>query len=181
MADLILFNKPFGVNSQFSGTPKNETLSAFINLPGFYPAGRLDKKSEGLLLLTNDGKLQHRLTQPGKKKFKYYWVLVEGCPEESDLRPIHEGLNLQDFQCLPAKARLIDTPDIWSRTPPVRIRKLIKDTWLEIAIEEGKNHQIRRMTAAIGFPTLRLIRHRIDRFSLNNLQPGQWRKITVRS
>ena len=179
MAKIILFNKPFGVNSQFTGAVHNETLSAFISMPGFYAAGRLDKKSEGLLLLTNNGKLQHALSSPGNNKFKHYWVLVEGCPVEKDLLPIRYGMDLGDFHSLPAKAQIIPPPLLWPRVPPVRFRKLIKDTWLEIAIQEGKYHQIRKMTAAIGFPTLRLVRFKVDNYTLDGLMPGQWRSLTI--
>jgi len=179
MTKLILFNKPYGVNSQFTGDTYNETLSAYISMPGFYAAGRLDKKSEGLLLLTNDGKLQHSLCTPNKNKFKYYWVLVEGSPSNEDLLPLIKGINLGDFHALPAKASIIQPPLLWPRVPPVRYRKLIKDTWLDIGIQEGKNHQIRRMTAAIGYPTLRLVRYKIDGYTLGDLQPGQWKNIPI--
>lgn len=179
MTKLLLFNKPYGVNSQFTGAVYEETLAPYIKTAGFYPAGRLDKKSEGLLLLTNNGKLQHTLCAPSTGKYKYYWVLVEGTPSDQDLLPLQQGIHLGDFHALPAKVRIISAPALWERSPPVRYRKYIVDTWLEIAIKEGKNHQIRRMTAAIGFPTIRLVRHRVDSYSLGNLLPGEWRQIAV--
>ena len=179
MSQLLLFNKPYGVVCQFTGTAEEKTLADFIQLPGFYAAGRLDKNSEGLLLLTNDGVFQHRLTHPRFNKKKYYWVQVEGVPEPSQLAPIHHGLRIKNLQFLPAKAKLIEPPQVWLRDPPIRVRLSIPTSWLEIVLEEGKNHQIRKMTAAIGFPTLRLIRHRIDQWTLDNLEPGKHRLITL--
>ena len=148
-------------------------------MPEFYPAGRLDKNSEGLLLLTNDGKLQHQLSHPRHNKLKYYWVQVEGLPQEIDLQPLRKGLKIGDIQYLPAKVTIIQEPPIWPRTPPVRFRKKIPTSWLEIIISEGKNHQVRKMTAAINFPTLRLIRHRIADWSLEALLPGEFKRITL--
>lgn len=179
MSKILLFNKPFGVVSQFSGEPHEETLSQYISIPNFYAAGRLDKNSEGLLLLTNDGKIQHRLCHPSYDKKKYYWVQVEGIPKEEDLNPLRQGLRVQQIQFLPALAKIIEEPILWSRNPPIRYRKAIPTSWLEIILSEGKNHQVRRMTAAIGFPTLRLVRHRIADWSLGPLQPGEYQLLSL--
>ncbi len=173
MSELILFNKPYGVVSQFSGENHEQTLASFITIPNIYAAGRLDKNSEGLLLLTNNGPLQHRLTHPKFNKRKYYWVQVEGIPSEADLEPLKKGLVLKDVRFLPAEVYRIDEPTLWPRTPPVRFRQHIPTSWLEIILREGKNHQVRKMTAAIGFPTLRLVRHRIGDWCLGSLQPGE--------
>ncbi len=175
MSELILFNKPFAVVCQFTGEEHEHTLAEFIDKPDFYAAGRLDKNSEGLLLLTNDGALQHQLTHPKFNKKKYYWVQVEGIPTAADLEPLKKGLALKDITFLPAEVRCIEEPALWPRTPPVRFRQSIPTSWLEIILREGKNHQVRRMTAAIGFPTLRLIRHRIGDWQLGDLQPGEFR------
>ena len=176
MTQLILFNKPYGVLSQFSGGPTDQTLATYIKQPGFYAAGRLDKTSEGLLLLTNEGALQHQLTHPKFNKNKHYWVQVEGLITEIDLLPLKKGLKLKELHYLPAEAFLIDEPlNLWPRQPPIRERRNIPTSWIEIILREGKNHQVRRMTAAIGFPTLRLIRHKISRWSLGDLQPGQYK------
>lgn len=177
MAQLILFNKPYGVISQFSGSDDEQTLAQFIARPGYYPAGRLDKKSEGLLLLTNDGRLQHRICAPESEKYKHYWVQVEGSPTKSQIDALRQGPTLNDFQCKPAKVAIIPPPNVWERKRPIRVRKTVPDTWLSIAIQEGKNHQIRRMTASVGLPTLRLIRYKIDTYTLGILQPGEWRLI----
>lgn len=174
MSQLILFNKPYGVLTQFTGEIPEETLSAYISMPGYYAAGRLDKNSEGLLLLSNDGLLQHRLTHPKYDKKKHYWVQVEGVPTEQALLRLRKGLRLKDIQYLPAEVCIIPEPTVWPRNPPIRERKQIPTTWLEIILREGKNHQIRKMTAAVGFPTLRLIRHRIGDWSLGNLAPGEF-------
>ncbi|STX50831.1 pseudouridine synthase [Legionella busanensis] len=179
MANIILFNKPYGVLSQFTGSIGEKTLAEFILIPNFYAAGRLDKNSEGLLLLTDNGKLQHKLSHPTYNKSKYYWVQVEGSPTEKDLQPIRDGLKLKENHFLPAEVKCINEPKLWERIPPVRFRKSIPTTWLEITLREGKNHQIRKMTAAIGFPTLRLIRHRIANWSLDDLLPGEYRLLPL--
>lgn len=180
MTQLILFNKPFGVLTQFSGEVREETLAAYIKIPGVYAAGRLDKNSEGLLLLTNNGSLQHKLTHPKFNKKKHYWVQVEGSITDKDLEPLRKGLKLDDGHFLPAQAHIIEEPSrLWPRNPPIRIRLSIPTTWIEIILKEGKNHQVRRMTAAIGFPTLRLIRHKISDWHLDGLQPGEYRIINV--
>lgn len=171
---LILFNKPYGVLSQFTGETHEETLASYIKIPDYYAAGRLDKNSEGLLLLTNNGALQHKLAHPKFNKRKYYWVQLEGIPSDNDLEPLRKGLKLGAVHYLPATVYRIDEPTIWQRIPPIRERKTIPTSWIEIILTEGKNHQIRKMTAAIGFPTLRLIRHKIGDFELGTLQPGHY-------
>lgn len=179
--ELILFNKPYGVLSQFTdkgiaGTPR-PTLSSFIDQPNVYPAGRLDRDSEGLLLLTSDGRLQARISHPRYKAPKTYWVQVEGTPDETAINALGNGVTLKDGPTRPAKVSVIDEPDsLWPRNPPIRVRKSIPDTWIEIIITEGRNRQVRRMTAHVGHPTLRLIRARIGNWSLGDLQPGQWRQ-----
>ena len=174
MSKLILFNKPYGVLTQFTDTEERETLAHYIDIKGVYPAGRLDRDSEGLLLLTDDGQLQHALSHPKKKAWKKYWVEVEGVPDESALQKLRNGLELKDGPTRPARARLLERPDLWARNPPVRFRAAIPTQWLEIEIQEGRNRQIRRMTAAIGFPTLRLVRMRIGEWELGALQPGEY-------
>lgn len=176
---LVLFNKPFDVLCQFTdrGTPPRRTLAEFGLPPDVYPAGRLDHDSEGLLLLTNDGALAHRITDPRYKLPKTYLVQVEGTPTELALQSLRDGVQLNDGISLPAQARALECAPawLWSRDPPVRFRKTVPDAWIELAIREGRNRQVRRMTAAVGLPTLRLIRTRIGAHSLDGLQPGQWR------
>ncbi len=176
MARIILFNKPYGVLSQFTSEDGHPGLKEFIPLSGVYAAGRLDADSEGLLILTDDGRLQHRLTDPKHKLAKTYWVQVEGVPDEAALEKLRRGLDLGDFVTRPAQARLIEEPaGLWPRNPPVRFRKSVPTRWLELTIAEGKNRQVRRMTAKVGFPTLRLVRWAIGDWSLSGLEPGQWR------
>lgn len=179
MPQLIVFNKPYGVLSQFTGESHEETLSAWIPLKGFYAAGRLDKNSEGLLLLTDDGALQHRLSHPKFNKKKYYWAQVEGIPTSESLEPLRRGITISGTHYLPAEAKIIDPPHVWERHPPIRERKSIPTTWVELILTEGKNHQVRKMTAAIGFPTLRLIRHRIGDWRLGGLFPGEYQVIPI--
>lgn len=179
MIQFLLFNKPYGVVSQFSGEAHEQTLASFIKKAGFYAAGRLDKNSEGLLLLTDDGKFQHQLSHPKFNKRKHYWVQVEGLPSEKALNTLREGLALKDIQFLPAEVNLIPEPALWPRFPPIRERLHIPTSWLDITLKEGKNHQVRRMTAAVGYPTLRLVRHQIGPWSLGDLQPGEYRECSL--
>ncbi|MGO1658847.1 MAG: pseudouridine synthase [Marinobacter sp.] len=185
MAELILFNKPFHVLSQFTDEtaaqeqPSRSTLANWIDLPHIYPAGRLDYDSEGLLLLTSDGQLQHRIASPALKMTKTYWVQVEGTVSASAIAALAAGVSLKDGPTRPAKARKINEPELWPRVPPVRRRETVPTSWLELTISEGRNRQVRRMTAAVGFPTLRLIRYRIGDWSLGGLAPGQYRKISI--
>jgi len=181
MTRLILFNKPCGVLSQFTdkgsaGSPR-ATLSDHIDLPGVYPAGRLDRDSEGLLLLTDDGRLQARIASPRFETAKTYLVQVEGLPNDAALAALREGVTLNDGPTRPARVRRIDPPDIWPRVPPVRLRKTVPDCWLELTITEGRNRQVRRMTARVGHPTLRLVRWRIGAWALDGLEPGAWRAV----
>ena len=182
MSRLILFNKPFGVLSQFTdrGSPTaRATLSDFIDLKGVYPAGRLDRDSEGLLLLCDDGRLQARIADPRYKLPKTYLVQVEGDPQDDDLEPLRHGLRLKDGMTLPAEVARIAAPDLWPRDPPIRQRKAIPDSWIQITIREGRNRQVRRMTAAIGFPTLRLVRWSIGDWTVAGIDPGHYVEITV--
>jgi 23S rRNA pseudouridine2457 synthase len=180
---LILFNKPFNVLSQFTDrgteTSGRETLSRYIGIPHVYAAGRLDRDSEGLLLLTDDGKLQARIANPKHKMAKTYWVQVEGAPQEEALQSLRRGVQLKDGLTQPAKVRLMEEPaGLWPRNPPIRVRNSVPDSWIEMSIREGKNRQIRRMTAAIGHPCLRLIRAQIGDWHLGDLKPGEFKQVT---
>ena len=178
MSRVILFNKPMGVLSQFtdekSPSPR-PTLSGFDLPKGVYAAGRLDRDSEGLLVLTDNGKVQARIASPKARTPKTYLAQVEGAPTDADLQPLRDGLTLKDGPTRPAGARLIDPPDVWDRDPPVRVRQTVPDRWIEITLTEGRNRQVRRMTAAIGFPCLRLIRWRVGDWSLDGIAQGEWR------
>lgn len=179
MPQLILFNKPFDVLSQFTGAEAGKTLAHFIDAPGFYPAGRLDKDSEGLLLLTDCGETQARISDPTFKMPKTYWAQVEGIISDDALQHLSAGVQLNDGPTRPALASKLATPALWNRMPPIRVRKHIPDSWLSLTISEGRNRQVRRMTAAVGFPTLRLVRYRIGEWTVEGLQPGEWRIITL--
>ncbi|SNC67893.1 23S rRNA pseudouridine2457 synthase [Marinobacter sp. es.048] len=185
MAELVLFNKPFQVLSQFTddgasgGDSPRATLADYLRIPGIYAAGRLDYDSEGLLLLTAEGSLQHRIASPSLKMPKTYWVQVEGSISEEALRHLAAGVQLKDGLTRPAKADRTAAPAVWPRVPPVRHRDTIPTSWIELTITEGKNRQVRRMTAAVGFPTLRLIRYRIGDWTLDGLEPGAHRRVTV--
>ena len=181
---LILFNKPFNVLSQFTDrsleASGRETLSHYVPVPHVYPAGRLDRDSEGLLLLTDDGKLQAQIADPKHKMAKTYWVQVEGAPQEDALQSLRRGVRLKDGVTQPAKARLIEQPmGLWPRNPPIRVRKSVPESWIEMIIREGKNRKIRRMTAAVGHPCLRLIRAQIGDWRLGDLMPGDYKKLIV--
>ena len=174
MARLILFNKPFGVLSQFTPEADHPCLADYIDQPGVYPAGRLDRDSEGLLLLTDDGKLQQRLSNPRYNKKKHYLVQVEREISDEALKRLCEGVILKDGRSLPASAARIEAPDLWPRVPPIRVRQTVPTSWLSLTLQEGRNRQIRRMTAAVGYPTLRLVRVQIADWRLEGLKPGQW-------
>jgi 23S rRNA pseudouridine2457 synthase len=179
VSELILLNKPFQVLSQFTDSQGRKTLADYITAPGFRAAGRLDYDSEGLLLLSNDGVLQQRIANPDHKMWKTYHVQVEGLVHEEALSQLSAGVSLKDGPTKPAKAESITAPDVWPRLPPIRQRQNIADSWLALSIREGRNRQVRRMTAAVGLPTLRLIRVRIGEWSLDDLQPGQHTRVTV--
>jgi len=170
---IVLFNKPFRVLSQFTTDSDKQTLADYIDIPGVYCAGRLDYDSEGLLILTDDGGLQQRIANPKHGKEKHYWVQVEGVPGERDLDQLRKGVALKDGMTRPAKAALVEPPPVWERVPPIRARKQIPTSWLDLVISEGRNRQVRRMTAHVGFPTLRLIRHRVGDWQLGALLPGE--------
>lgn len=183
MARLLLFNKPFGVLSQFTdlrSPTARSTLSDFIAVKGVYPAGRLDRDSEGLLLLCDDGRLQARIADPRFKMPKTYLVQVEGDPQEPELARLRQGVQLKDGMTLPAEVARIDAPDLWERDPPIRQRKSIPDSWLRLTIREGRNRQVRRMTAAVGLPTLRLVRWSIGDWSVAGIAPGQFEEVVGR-
>ena len=175
---LLAFNKPFGVLCKFMPEPGRPTLADFIRIPHVYPAGRLDHDSEGLLLLTDDGPLQARIADPRHKLAKVYWAQVEGVPTDEALTMLRRGVDLGNFTTRPAEARLIDEPPgLWPRVPPIRYRAKIPTRWVELTLREGRNRQVRRMTARVGFPTLRLVRARIGRIDLEGLAPGAWREV----
>lgn len=176
---LLLFNKPFGVISQFSPSPPHATLADFVRVPDVYPAGRLDTDSEGLLLLTDDGALQHRIAHPKFKKEKIYWAQVEGLATEAQLAALRQGVLLKDGKTAPAQAKIIAPPNLWAREPPIRQRKTVPTSWLELRLTEGKNRQVRRMTAHVGLPTLRLVRVGMGRLTLDGLALGQWREASA--
>lgn len=183
MSHLILFNKPYGVLPQFTdkgteGSPR-PTLSAFIDVPNVYPAGRLDMDSEGLMLLTDDGRLQAQIADPRHKMPKSYLVQVEGAVGEDALQKLRSGLKLNDGMTLPALAEAIEPPALWPRDPPIRVRKTVPDSWIRLTIREGRNRQVRRMTAAVGHPTLRLVRWSVGDWSVEGLPPGKWRDLRL--
>jgi 23S rRNA pseudouridine2457 synthase len=175
MARIVLFNKPYGVLTQFRPVPGRTTLKDFLPIAGIYPAGRLDADSEGLLVLTDDGRLQQRIADPAHKLVKTYWVQVEGVPTPQALGALERGLDLGEFSTRPCQASAMDEPaGLWPRVPPIRVRRYIPTSWIVIELREGKNRQVRRMTAKVGHPTLRLIRQRVGPWSLDGLLPGQW-------
>ncbi|ART64089.1 pseudouridine synthase [Kushneria marisflavi] len=179
MSTLYLFHKPFQVLTQFTDPQGRNTLARWLDIPNIYPAGRLDYDSEGLLLLTDDGMLAHRITHPDHKQSKTYLVLVEGQPDDNALKALSNGVTLKDGLTRPSRVRRVTSPQVHRREPPVRHRANIVDTWLEISITEGRNRQVRRMTAHVGHPTLRLIRTAIGQWTLDTLSPGEWRRETI--
>lgn len=183
MPRLIMLNKPYDVLSQFTdGSEGRATLADYLDIKGVYPAGRLDRDSEGLLLLTNDGKLQASISHPRYKAPKTYWVQVEGIPDDQALQQLRQGIRLNDGMTRPARAAIMDTPaSLWPRNPPIRYRASIPTAWISLTITEGRNRQVRRMTAAVGYPTLRLIRYAIGAWNLEGLAPGAWRETEVNS
>jgi 23S rRNA pseudouridine2457 synthase len=179
MPRLVLFNKPYGVLSQFTDDAGRPVLADYLQLPGMRPVGRLDRDSEGLLLLTDHGGLLHRLADPRHKVWKCYWAQLEGVPDEAALEQLRQGVMLNDGPTLPAQARQLDPPALWPREPPIRYRAAIPTQWIELLIREGRNRQVRRMTAAVGHPTLRLVRAAVGPWALEGLAPGQWREGAV--
>jgi len=179
MSGLILFNKPYHVLSQFTDKEGRDTLASYIDAPGYRVAGRLDYDSEGLLLLTDDGRLQQLIANPKHKRWKTYLVQVEGEVNEEALRALRDGVELKDGPTLPARAKAVEDPGLWPRKPPVRERKNVPDNWLEIGLREGRNRQVRRMTAAVGLPTLRLVRFAAGDWNLDGLAPGEHRQLTI--
>ena len=180
MPRLILFNKPFGVLCQFSDDGSGKpTLAQYVKVPAVYPAGRLDTDSEGLLLLTDDGQLQARIADPKFKLAKTYLVQVEGVPDAAALDALRHGVTLKDGKTRRAEAEATPAPELWSRGSPIRVRQSIPDSWIKLTLREGKNRQVRRMTAAVGFPTLRLVRWQIGEWSVDGLAPGEWREVTA--
>lgn len=178
MPRIILFNKPFGVLCQFTDAGRS-TLADYIPVPKVYPAGRLDFDSEGLVVLTDSGELQHRIADPRGKMSKTYWAQVEGIPDERTLRRLEHGVRLKDGTTRPAKVEAIETPRVWPRVPPIRERRRIPTAWLSITLTEGRNRQVRRMTAAVGFPTLRLVRIAVGPWRLGALEPGEWKEMKL--
>jgi 23S rRNA pseudouridine2457 synthase len=176
---ILLFNKPYGVNSTFTSRDGLRTLAEFVDVPGVYAAGRLDKNSEGLLVLTDDGALQNQISSPKHKIPKTYWAQVEGSPSDSSIAKLSDGVELKDGWTRPAEVRRISEPEVWPRTPPIRERKAIPTAWLEIRIQEGRNRQVRRMTAAVGLPTLRLIRYSVGEWTLDGLASGSWTELNL--
>ncbi len=177
MPRIILLNKPYGVLCQFTDQHGRKTLAHYVDAPGVYAAGRLDRDSEGLVVLTDNGRLQHRISDPRHKLPKTYWAQVEGVPTDESMERLRSGVELKDGLTGPAQAKRIGEPDLWPRNPPIRYRASIPTSWIKLTICEGRNRQVRRMTAAVGYPTLRLVRHRVGNWSLERLRPGEWREV----
>jgi len=177
MSTVLLLNKPYGVLTTFTDPEGRPTLADFVDVPDVYAAGRLDRDSEGLLVLTDDGKHQHEIANPQHGKTKGYWVQVERMPDEKALEQLRKGVQIKGGRTRPAKVRVIPEPEVWLRDPPVRFRKTVPTCWLDLEISEGMNRQVRRMTAAVGHPTLRLIRYRVGKYKLDGLSPGEWERV----